>query len=536
MDKSLIVFKEELCANFNLSVVIPFYKKMKEFKRVFPLNRKFFERNGIEVLLVLDCPDEKEELLDYVKEYPFINWKIILNDKPHDWRNPSKPINVGIKFATKKYVMVCSPESEFMSDAILLLREALEIYPQHFAIGRVCFTHNDEIITIDDVDKLEFIHFGSIMVERKYLFDINGYDETLSKWGGDDNNVRARLEIIGVEELYVPEVILLHRDFENKEGKDRRAYVMKEIPNNVIRHFFYPSNPIANGNTWGEDFDTMIYDWQKNDYAEDLLSSFLQKYDQFVIKQDITKRKYKTLLLAQSFNESKYVETYLLKMSKIFDGIILLDDGSIDDTYERAASEKLILKVKKQRDGFDDLLNRNTLLNIASFFQYEWACFLDLDEILDARFDNLNSFLDDKDADSFIFNLIQLWDNEATYNSGYPYTFKGISLKYRMFRNIGHSQIYSNRGKLHFNPLPAIGKSRHIPILIKHFGNLTKDMRIKKYHFYQKEDVESSQFSYEHLLNEKPMLGNVKDITVDDLHSALTLIRKKHEGINIISK
>lgn len=59
--------------NLDVSVVIPFYKKMEAFKTVFPRNRKYFERNGIEVVLVLDCKEEKEELIDYIKTYPFVN-------------------------------------------------------------------------------------------------------------------------------------------------------------------------------------------------------------------------------------------------------------------------------------------------------------------------------------------------------------------------------------------------------------------------------------------------------------------------------
>lgn len=85
--------KEEFWKNFNLSVIIPFYKKMEEFRRVFPINRKYFERNGIEVVIVLDTPDEREELLSYIMQFPFINWRVIMNDKPHDWRNPAKPLN-----------------------------------------------------------------------------------------------------------------------------------------------------------------------------------------------------------------------------------------------------------------------------------------------------------------------------------------------------------------------------------------------------------------------------------------------------------
>ena len=52
-NQSSITFKtkEEVWKNFDVSVVIPFYKKMAEFRRVFPLNRKYFERNGIEVVI-----------------------------------------------------------------------------------------------------------------------------------------------------------------------------------------------------------------------------------------------------------------------------------------------------------------------------------------------------------------------------------------------------------------------------------------------------------------------------------------------------
>ena len=80
--------------NFDLSVVIPFYRKMREFKSVFPKNRKYLERNGIEVVIVLDTPEESQ---DFILQYPFVNWRIVMNDKPHEWRNPAKPLNVGIR-------------------------------------------------------------------------------------------------------------------------------------------------------------------------------------------------------------------------------------------------------------------------------------------------------------------------------------------------------------------------------------------------------------------------------------------------------
>lgn len=162
-------YQETIEQNFEVSVVMPFYKKLEAFKRVFPQNRKYFERNGIEVIIVLDCTDEKDELIAYIQDYPFINWKVLYNDKAHEWRNPSKPINVGIQFATKKYIMVCSPESEFYTDAILYLRTGLQNYPNHYAIGNVCFVGNSEEINDSTIRNHRFLPFGSIMVEKSHL-------------------------------------------------------------------------------------------------------------------------------------------------------------------------------------------------------------------------------------------------------------------------------------------------------------------------------------------------------------------------------
>lgn len=520
-------FNEDIRCNFNLSIVIPFYKKMKEFRRVFPLNRKYFERNGIEVILVLDCPDEKDELLNYIKQYPFINWKVVYNDKHHEWRNPAKPINVGIKHATKDYIMVCSPESEFYNDAIYILRNALENYPKHFAIGKVCFTENNMPISAESLKELRFIPFGSIMVKKEYLYQIKGYDEKLVKWGGDDNNVRARLEFIGIQKLYLPEAILLHRDIDNEVGKKRREYKYKEIPNEAVRHYFYPIESVVNKGTWGKDFCNIIYNWQCNQYAEEQLINYLQSFKQYTLKENSLLKSYKSLLLVQSYNESKSIVEFLHLAAPHFDGIIILDDDSSDKTYEVAVSRKLILKVQKRREEFNDLLNRNLLLNLASFFKHKWVCYLDIDETLDLRFTSIRDIIAKTDADSFIFNLIQLWDDEEIFNIEYPSTLNGISLKYRMFKNIGHAQIFSNRGKLHFRPIPYCGKVSHVPIIIKHYGNLTKEMREEKYKFYQKEDLEHSQSSYEHLLKQHPKIKRTNEITQNDLREAINIILPK---------
>lgn len=70
--------------NFDLSMIIPFYRKMREFRSVFPKNRKYLGRNGIEVVIVLDTPEESQELQDFISQYPFVNWRIVIDVIEHN--------------------------------------------------------------------------------------------------------------------------------------------------------------------------------------------------------------------------------------------------------------------------------------------------------------------------------------------------------------------------------------------------------------------------------------------------------------------
>src|ERR1043165_7633290 len=89
-------------SNFEVSVLLPFYKKYDEFRSALQTNAPYFERNGIEVIILMDSPQQEEELVALLKQYPFINWKVLINRQPHPWRNPVKVLNVGIKQASKK--------------------------------------------------------------------------------------------------------------------------------------------------------------------------------------------------------------------------------------------------------------------------------------------------------------------------------------------------------------------------------------------------------------------------------------------------
>jgi len=496
--------------NFDVSVVMPFFRKMKEFRQVLPLNAYYFQRNGIEVVIAMDEDSEQEELLAFIKQYPFINWKVIANPTKHEWRNPTKAINVGIRHASKKYIMVCSPESQFYSDAIYLMRKTLEYYDGHFAIGTVAFAMEEDI----KANRLSFLMpYGSIMAKTFDLKAIGGYDESLSDWGGDDDNIRARLEFSDIRKLFLPDVRLIHREL-NREAILKRFYRNQALSPRKEFRLRYPLRAKVNNDTWGNDFNNVVYNWRQNRFAAEMIENYLNQFECYHIRDHkVFQQSYSRIVLAQSYNESEHIQSYLNNMGFYFDGIILLDDGSEDDTYETAEHPKLLIKAKKRRECFNDLENRNILLDIASFVPADWFCFIDIDERVSSVFCDFDSITSNREIDTVILKMVHIWNKDLdAYNADYPSSDNGIQNRLKMFRNIGHCKIITDKKKLHFDQVPYKSKMLFSNILLLHYGMDDEIKRESKYKRYRDEDLEKDQVSYEHIINEHPRLLKVSDI------------------------
>ena len=504
-------FNKSVIHNFEVSVVMSFYHKLEAFKKVLPLNAPYLQRNGIEVVIAMDEPTEQEGLIELIKLYPFINWKVIVNEKRHAPRNHAPVLNVGIRHATKKYILVSDPEVEFHTDVILQLRELLENYPGHYATGTVAFVEDKTGITAKNRHQLNWMNYGSIMVEKEALEAIGGYDEQFKVWGGEDDNIRRRLDMAGVKQLKAPQAKSLHRE-EKLHLTDHFA----KTNNFNIREwqtFFYPKTAKVNSKNWGQEYNKLVYDWQNNTYAEELCRNYLKDFLQYEIKDNsVFQTKYKKLILCQAYNESEFMPGFLEDMAKYFDGIILLDDESTDNTWELANHDKILLKAKKKRECFNDLQNRNILLNLALFFKAEWFCFMDIDERFDKRYADFRAFEDDKSVDVVAFRGIYLWGDENTYKGGVPYSNKGILKIYRMFRPIGHSRITTHKRKLHFAACPYFKNVLFSKILFKDYGSLTKSKRIKKRQMYLQEDKHKDLTGYDYLLEDRTGLYDLNKI------------------------
>lgn len=249
--------RDDIMQNFDLSIILPFYKKLNAFKRVLPINAPYFSRPGIEVIITMDEPSESKALIEYIGSYSAIYWKVYVNDQPHTWRPPCKAQNVGIRNSSKRYILLLDPESEFFNDVIYQLLYMCKCYEKCFTTGEVTFA--DFNCTIKKSDKIELLPYGSILVEKKYLWEVNGYDESYLRWGGDDDNIRSRLQYYGLDNIHVNSALLVHREQDNRQGHMSRYVKGQQNSAEVLKRSYLPNHYFANDENWGLDFSKLIY-------------------------------------------------------------------------------------------------------------------------------------------------------------------------------------------------------------------------------------------------------------------------------------
>jgi hypothetical protein len=168
-----------------LSIVLPFYKKFQDFNTAIHYNERYFSAPTIEVVVVLDEPSEMSKVLELTRgKYPKIKWRILVNDRPHQWRAPAKAINVGIRNSLGDVILVASPESVFVDNPVPAADCVSE--GNCFVIGRVVFCTRDQFENSLECTREEVferrqktrsipLFYGSILARREHFTSVKGY-------------------------------------------------------------------------------------------------------------------------------------------------------------------------------------------------------------------------------------------------------------------------------------------------------------------------------------------------------------------------
>ena len=232
----------------SLSIIIPFYKKMEEFRLVYPHNYAIFkDLEDCEVVIALDNNRDEKALLRFLQNYSDVNYTIIINDQIHKWRNPAKAINVGIMAAKKINCLVISPESVIDQQ---LLPEMFDMKNENNFVVGVLHTSsiNEDTLDFQNVQNTKK-HYGSIMFSRSDALAVTGYNEQFREWGCDDDDFRKRLTLNGKKMIPVPAGVIHFKNHEKPDNVQRLRINVKRLKTN---------KKVRVNTIWGKDFSRKI--------------------------------------------------------------------------------------------------------------------------------------------------------------------------------------------------------------------------------------------------------------------------------------
>lgn len=530
-----------------LSVILPFYRKLTEFRQVLPMNAGYLARTGIEVVIVMDDPGEEDELLEFLAGFPSICWKVIVNDWAHEWRPPCVAINVGIRHCAGQTVLICSPESAFVTDVpghALLIGSS---QPEVVALGQVawaCFSDLKEGHTLEalhargtkNVSALA-LYYGSIVVPRIALESIRGYDESQVAWGGDDDNVRIRLEMAGYRLQACPQIRLLHLSVMWRPAA--RAYDELHAWERCM-----PEHLAANAeDSWGREFSRIALDSPARPQgpapALEELSGTLHLYPSrkrcdvcrrhvhyeaprvYCVRCDPTGLEMRQAMssprimaLMQVRNESRCLKGCLDHLRGCVDGLIALDDGSTDGTGDILRGEKMLTELLSNPASADhqwrERENQVRLLYCARQHRAEWVLVCDADERYEEAFlKNLRGIVHSLSLSglpAFSFMLRELWETPRQFRVDGIW---GRKSQIRLFR-LPPSIKFGSGTDLHGGWCPdeirQAGQIVQTGYHLYHVGSLRIEDRVARRDRYKRLDPDNrfQSIGYDYLAEEGP--------------------------------
>jgi len=210
-------------------------------------------------------------------------------------------------------------------------------------------------------------------------------------------------------------------------------------------------------------------------------------------------------VLVPARNAAHQLPEWLASVARFADTVVALDDGSTDATREILERHPLVREVltnpvRATYEGWDDLANRQRLVDAARNTAARWYLFLDADERIDALdAAALRQFLEREAQPGFAygFEVFRMVEDAAHYDPRSLWVFRLFSAE-----DAAASPLGSQR--LHFVPVPS-GIPQHrwlyTSVRIQHEGSLTEAHRRARFAKYREADpTDAFDQGYEELL------------------------------------
>ncbi len=225
----------------------------------------------------------------------------------------------------------------------------------------------------------------------------------------------------------------------------------------------------------------------------------------------------KLTAMMQVRNESnRYLREVLNDLSEYVDEIVILDDGSTDDTIAICASYAKVISLGRSDQslyGINEMALKLRLFRRTIATKPDWILALDADEIFESRFKHeVRALINQPTIDWYAFRFYHFWHSLTHYRV--DKLWAPVQYGPRLFRYLPREPYKWNDQALHGGSLPQNLVSDFpgttSDIRIKHYGYAgSKEETLQKYQFYVERDPHSAfcpRSHYDSMLDESPIL------------------------------
>jgi len=122
-------------------------------------------------------------------------------------------------------------------------------------------------------------------------------------------------------------------------------------------------------------------------------------------------------------NDEWYIQRSLPRLAECTDGVVVVDDGSTDGTYEILQSCPKVQRIIRNPPGERWQLFRDgkRLVKAIEDFDPEWIMLIDSDDVIDTRFSvHRDELLSNPDVGRYHFREVTLWRSTQHYRIDHP--------------------------------------------------------------------------------------------------------------------
>ena len=267
--------------------------------------------------------------------------------------------------------------------------------------------------------------------------------------------------------------------------------------------------------------DTFVYHFGHKTFDNEFpeaqrgLSNRTRFYDKFQMER-LESGPQKVVAMYRVKNAGKFFKHSLDSISPLVDEIVVLDDGSIDNTYEIAQANSKVVRLETQDLPLNEARDRDKILHWAQEREADWILVIDGDEVLSDGWtkENFNKLINPVNpmAKAYIFRYSTFWNDKNHVRR--DNVWKGMQ-NVRLFKSEPEQHIVSNHPVgFHCNSTPSVAGENIFfaptSMRIRHYGYLDPEDRLRKYRWYEKTDTEKNSDAigakdYKHLISEAGM-------------------------------